>query len=67
MNQIKKAKLFAQLRNLRKFKENLPPMADPHYKNSPSNMSHAVYNLKDIENIQFIHYKPVTFGDKYSF
>ena len=47
MRQLKKLRLS----NLRKFKENIPPIVEDHYKDNAYTMSHPVYDLEKLENI----------------
>ena len=38
-----------RLSNLRKFKENIPPIVEDHYIDNPFTMSHPIYDLEKLE------------------
>jgi hypothetical protein len=56
--------LKTNLKTLRIFKEHFPPIREKLYKDKSYKMTHYVYNLKEIENLEVYTYEPKTIRDK---
>jgi hypothetical protein len=56
--------LKTSLNTFRIFKEHFPPIREKLHKDKSYKMTHYVYNLKEIENLEVYTYEPKTIRDK---
>ncbi len=53
-----------KINHLRHQYNNYPPIKNECYKNDKYKMTHSIYDLKEIENVNYIYYEPKTIREK---